>query len=118
MLSNLTLHGAARGHPGSAAIGGALRDSAVKEAFKLFSSSKWVKEYELDIESDSFNVVQWVSNPDRAPWRLRGILVEMDNLKKLVPSIKHIFRDANQVADGLAKFGIDRLQEILMFFDN
>ncbi|XVF47772.1 hypothetical protein PTKIN_Ptkin03bG0137200 [Pterospermum kingtungense] len=73
--------GAARGQPGSAAIEGALWDSkgsfkiifskaigvldsssaelrAVEEAFKLFSSSKWVKEYELEIESDSFNVVQ------------------------------------------------------------
>ncbi|XVF69283.1 hypothetical protein PTKIN_Ptkin11bG0068600 [Pterospermum kingtungense] len=59
--------------------------SVIKEAFKLFCSSKWAKNYNLEIESDSRNVVHWIFHPVRAPWRLREILVEVENLKKSVP---------------------------------
>ncbi|XVF73360.1 hypothetical protein PTKIN_Ptkin12aG0195400 [Pterospermum kingtungense] len=89
------------------------------EAFKLFSSSKWGKNHNLEIESDSRNVVHWISHPVQAPWRLRGILVEVENLKKMVPhwSIRHIFREANHSADALAKSGIHRSQELLIISD-
>ncbi|XVF82029.1 hypothetical protein PTKIN_Ptkin16aG0010100 [Pterospermum kingtungense] len=135
--------GATQGQPGFAGRGGVLRDragrckilfsksigvadsnfaelSVVKEAFKLFSSSKWGKNHNLEIESDSRIVVHWISYPVQAPWRLRSILVDVENLKKMVPywPVRHIFREANQTTDALAKLGIHRLQELLIISDD
>ncbi|XVE82185.1 hypothetical protein DITRI_Ditri15bG0127000 [Diplodiscus trichospermus] len=78
--------GAAKGKPGPVGIGGILRDYmgifgvedsnaaeliAIREAFIIFASSRWVQNHALIIESDSLNAVKWVLNPNSTPWRLR-----------------------------------------------
>ncbi|XVF67696.1 hypothetical protein PTKIN_Ptkin10aG0142200 [Pterospermum kingtungense] len=78
---------------------------AVKETFLLFSSSQWYSSHALLIESDDINVVHWVLSPCSAPWRMRHIFVQIDNLKASINNwfITHIFREANMEADRLSK---------------
>ncbi|XVE67036.1 hypothetical protein DITRI_Ditri08aG0128000 [Diplodiscus trichospermus] len=104
--------GASIGKPGPAGIGGVLRDHmgverirfsksigvaesnyaeamAVREAFIIFLASPWAHSYKLIIESDSKNVVSWVLNPHSAPWRIRNIMVHIENLKTQIREWKY-----------------------------
>ncbi|XVF43589.1 hypothetical protein PTKIN_Ptkin02bG0051700 [Pterospermum kingtungense] len=127
---------------GPAGIGGILRDSdaniilcfskaagnidsnlaelmAVKEAFQLFISSQWALSHALAVESDSSNVVMWVNNPDKTPWRMRNLMAIIENMKLQVIgwSISHILREANEVADKLAKSGVKRQNDLVVYLD-
>ncbi|WRX27571.1 Ribonuclease H domain - like 10 [Theobroma cacao] len=82
--------GATRGMSGQATIGRVLRDEggaikvmfskfiriadanttevlAIREAFKIFGASKWVRSHVLIVESNSSNVVSWFHNLEKAP---------------------------------------------------
>ncbi|XVF65187.1 hypothetical protein PTKIN_Ptkin09bG0226900 [Pterospermum kingtungense] len=43
---------------------------AAKEAMLLFSKSPWANSSNLILESDSTNMVKWLSEPSSTPWRL------------------------------------------------
>ncbi|XVE88825.1 hypothetical protein DITRI_Ditri19aG0099600 [Diplodiscus trichospermus] len=96
--------GSEKGQPGSASIGGVLRDHdaniklvfsksvgvadsnlaevlAIREAFVIFSYSPWATAHTLIIESDSMNAVKWIKNPISSPWRIRGIITHIEFLK-------------------------------------
>lgn len=62
----------------------------------------------LVIESDSVNVVKWIQKPETTPRRFRRYVLFMENLKASLNSwsIIHTLREANELADGLAKEGI------------
>ncbi|XVF82522.1 hypothetical protein PTKIN_Ptkin16aG0056100 [Pterospermum kingtungense] len=118
----------ARGHRGLVGIRGVLRDYksdvklvfpkyvgvggsnfvellSVREGFLLFISSQWVVSHKLIIESDSINALKWVLNPTPVPWRIKHMISHIENLKLFVVmwSICHTLREANSVADNLAK---------------
>ncbi|XVF77486.1 hypothetical protein PTKIN_Ptkin14bG0048100 [Pterospermum kingtungense] len=116
-MISLLRHVCVRGQPGAAGIGGLLRDNnskillkfsksvgiadsnlaelmAIKEAFELFIGSRWANDFRLAIESDSANVVKWINNPHAIPWR---------------------FREENAEADALAKAGVERSVDLIIF---
>ena len=132
----------ARGKPGPAGIGGVLRDCnasvkavfsksigvvdsnlaellAVREALQLFVTSHWASSHKLIIESDSSNVVKWMSNPSDAPWRMKKYIGRMDICKQQLLSCDFILipREGNDMADELAKAGVDRQHDLVAFFE-
>ncbi|OMO72253.1 hypothetical protein COLO4_27741 [Corchorus olitorius] len=134
--------GAARGQPGEAGIGGILRDEngntklvfskpigqadsnmaellAIKEAFLIFAASNWANEKELLVESDSKNAVKWVNEPTSGPWRCRKIIFQIEGYKKKIKkwTVIHAFREANIIADNLAKSSVDRGSAIMTRLD-
>ncbi|KAK6271317.1 hypothetical protein POUND7_008415 [Theobroma cacao] len=72
----------------------------------MFVVSNWIN-CELEIESDSFNVVKWVQSPLQVPWRLTKPILQISNLLRNVQDwrIILVFRSANVEADSLAKSG-------------
>ncbi|XVE77075.1 hypothetical protein DITRI_Ditri13aG0032800 [Diplodiscus trichospermus] len=93
---------------------------AIKEALSIYFSFQWVNSHRLIIESDSSNEVKWVTNPTSVPWRLRWIVVQIENLKLQFSNwtIKHVLREANELANSLAKSGVHRLEDMVVFHDD
>ncbi|XVE55553.1 hypothetical protein DITRI_Ditri03aG0168300 [Diplodiscus trichospermus] len=89
-----------------------------REAVISFSRSAWVRTHKLILETDSLNVVKWLSKPDSTPWRMRRYVVLITNLTNsfLGWSIQHVYREGNSVADSLAKSGIHRSQDLFVTF--
>ena len=54
---------------------------AVREALQLFVVTRWTPSHKLIIESDSSNVVKWLSNPSGAPWRMKRYMAHIVTLK-------------------------------------
>lgn len=54
------------------------------------------------IEGDSFLAIQWGSSSSRCPWRLAEWLAE---LHQNSAQLHHILKDANELADQLAREG-------------
>ncbi|XP_017977587.1 PREDICTED: uncharacterized protein LOC18600366 [Theobroma cacao] len=134
--------GAAKGNPCQAAIRGVLREEegvvkilfsipigiskantakvmAIKEAFKLFGVSKWVGSHCLIVESDSENTVSWVYKPDKAPWRLSKDILVLEGIQKRIREwqLRKINREANGVADELAKSGVQKEENLVLIFN-
>lgn len=65
---------------------------------------------EVIIESDSSIVVGWVNSKSNRPWKLANELNQIDYLMELTccSQVNHIFREANESADSLAKAGCNR----------
>ncbi|XVF79317.1 hypothetical protein PTKIN_Ptkin14bG0211600 [Pterospermum kingtungense] len=80
---------------------------AIREALVLFLASPWVNCSKLIIESDSRIAIGWVNNPNEAPWKVRMFVNHITNLRSQIKDLQifHIFREANQRADQLAKKG-------------
>lgn len=74
---------------------------AIKEALLIFASSRLCSQSRLWIESDSHNAVLWFDKPQKAPWRVRNLLVQTKQLKNLTSQCKvtHISREANEESD-------------------
>ena len=137
-LMRLNVDGSAMGKPGAAALGGVLCDHvgafkgvfsksigiedsnfvefmAIKEGLSLFSSSTWAQSHNLIIESDSKNAILWAKSHLLVPWRMKLISNQIEALKFRVKGVSfvHIFREANSVADSLAKAGISRSSDLV-----
>ncbi|EOY14430.1 Uncharacterized protein TCM_033819 [Theobroma cacao] len=106
--------GAARGCPRLTGIG------AIKEAFIIFTSSRWRNDQKLVIECDSSNAVKWINQSHTAPWRMQKWLIQIERMKeKLVGwDVKHVRREANQRADSLANEGVQLQDDILRVYGN
>ena len=134
--------GSVRGKPGPAGIGGVLRDCnasvkaifskhigevdsnmaellAVREALRLFVTTRWAYSHKLIIESDSNNVVKWMNNPSETPWRMKRHLAHIESYKQQLLScdIIYIPREGNEMADVLAKSGVSRQHDLVAFFE-
>ncbi|WRX22059.1 Ribonuclease H domain - like 10 [Theobroma cacao] len=130
--------GAARGSLCLAEIGGVLRDSdsaikvmfskavgvtdantaevvVIKEALKIFVSSKWKDGHLLEIENDSSNTETWIKDPDKSLWRMRKIMLGIEGPKRQVGlwKVLKVPRAANDLADNLAKGGVERREEVM-----
>ena len=58
-------------------------------------------------EDDSFSSVQWGSGEAIHPWRLADWVEEVQVISSLLDaSFHHILREANTMADGLAREGV------------
>ncbi|XVF30720.1 hypothetical protein REPUB_Repub16aG0082800 [Reevesia pubescens] len=95
--------GSALEKPGSAGIGGVLRNTNGESSFDLI------------IESDSLNAVNWFNNHDLIPWRLKKFCPTIDSFKSAVIDWKvhHVLQESDKVADGLAKSGVSRTNYLL-----
>lgn len=72
-----------------------------------------VDETNLYIESDSKVVISWVLKHETRPWKYSVLLSDCDELWQRISRVKevilsHVPRDANSLADFLAKSGISR----------
>lgn len=123
----VNVDGAARGSPGTCGIGGILRNA--RNEIKGFFSKNLGIGYAFEaetmavlealslchqhciqniiVESDSTIVVGWINSRRNRPWKLAGVLNQIDALIPLVRclEIRHVFREANTEADALAKRG-------------
>ncbi|XVF18913.1 hypothetical protein REPUB_Repub11eG0064600 [Reevesia pubescens] len=57
---------------------------AIKEAFTIFSASKWMSSHGLIVESDSINAVKWFNCHDLIPWKLKKFYPAIESLKRVV----------------------------------
>ncbi|XVF06594.1 hypothetical protein REPUB_Repub06bG0062400 [Reevesia pubescens] len=133
-----SVDGSSRGISGPAGIGGVLRDEegqvqllfskpiscmdsngaevlAIKEAFLLFASSRWIGSHKLWVESDCKNAMDWCKASTSSPWKLRRWFnfIESSKSKLIGWCITHIPRQINEVADSLAKTGSNRADTYL-----
>ena len=92
---------------------------AVWEALRLFATSRWAPSHKLIIESDSSNVVKWMTNPSEASWRMKRHMGHIVTLKQelLCCEFVYIPREANEMADVLAKSGVTRQHDLVALFD-
>ncbi|XP_057432300.1 uncharacterized protein LOC130725057 [Lotus japonicus] len=122
--------GASQGNPGPSGLGGVLRDhqNRVFGYFSINSGFGWAFEaevrailkalqfcqefmvYEVYIESDSTAAVGWINSKLNRPWKLLNELNQIDFLLELTKcsKVSHIYREANETADSLAKVGCNR----------
>ncbi|XVE62164.1 hypothetical protein DITRI_Ditri06bG0096500 [Diplodiscus trichospermus] len=140
-MPKFNVDGASLGKPGRAGIRGILRDHlerqtiifskavgvvdsntakylAMLEAFSLFLASLWGANHSLLIEIDSTNIVKWITEPSKVPWRLRRYVSRVEFLKTKCREwkIMHTYREGNDIADGLAKVGIIRSKDFLIVY--
>ncbi|EOY34470.1 Uncharacterized protein TCM_042144 [Theobroma cacao] len=89
-----------------------------REAFILFSNSVWASSHSLSIESDPQNVIRWIKEPSKTPWRLRKWMLHIEVLKKRVNDwqIRHTLREGNKGADLLAKEGVGREVDLVELY--
>ncbi|XVE98893.1 hypothetical protein REPUB_Repub03eG0148400 [Reevesia pubescens] len=89
---------------------------AINEAFVIFAASKWVKTHGLLNESDSLNPVNWFKQPSSTPRRLKKHIPFVESLKSELISwqVLHVLRESNDIADGLAKSGVNRNNALLL----
>ena len=102
---------------------------AVREALSLFVGTKWATSHRfvgtkwatshrLTIECDSSNVVKWVLNPMSSPWKVRKVMAHIEVLKAQLFrwDIVHISKTINETADALAKSGVNRQCDLLVYY--
>ncbi|EOY12351.1 Uncharacterized protein TCM_030880 [Theobroma cacao] len=139
----LNTDGIAKGKPGPAGIGGVIRDHhgfiqgtfsknigiedsnfsefyAIRDGISFFFSSPWAATHSLVVESDSTNAINWAQHHCKVPWRMKNIsnAIETFLRKSTRITFKHVMREANKVADGLAKAGILRDSNFKAYFQN
>ncbi|EOY12746.1 Uncharacterized protein TCM_031281 [Theobroma cacao] len=103
----LNTDGAAKGKPELAGI-------------SLFFSSPWAATHSLVVESDSANAINWAQHHYKVPWRMKNIsnAIETFLRKSTRITFKHVMREANKVADELAKAGVLRDSNFKAYFQN
>ncbi|EOY09819.1 Uncharacterized protein TCM_025194 [Theobroma cacao] len=100
-------------------VGGILRNEH-GDVFILFSKSIGVVYVSSPlIESDNQNVVNWITSPNKVPWRPRQLIVQNLNILGKIKKrdIKHTLRSANNEANTLAKEGVLRTVDFLWSLD-
>ncbi|KAL4383374.1 hypothetical protein GQ457_15G025730 [Hibiscus cannabinus] len=83
---------------------------AIKMVLELFIEACWEGTASLIVKSDSEVVLNWLKNHVYRPWKWWSHLAEIDLLSKRLVKVqfKHVSRNCNALADGLAKDGVNR----------
>ncbi|KAK8495505.1 hypothetical protein V6N12_046194 [Hibiscus sabdariffa] len=85
----------------------------IVEAIKIFGSSSWASSHQVTVESDCSNVVSWFLQPHNAPYSfMQSIISCRRKWARWKWELELIPREANEVADNLAKRGINRSHDI------
>lgn len=73
-----------------------------------------VHHLKLIVESDSSNVISWVSATSGGPWKLHFIPIEIKTLCSLIQvEFSHVLRSSNSMV--LAKQGVDCLSPSVVY---
>lgn len=88
----------------------------VKKAFTLFANLRMVS-CPLTLETDLANMVKWIIEPKLGPVENEKVINEVENLNQLVNSLPiiHTLREASEIADRLAKAGVNRTEDCVLF---
>lgn len=88
---------------------------AIREVLILFMVADWCHWFGLIIETDTINAVTWVSKPLSSLWRIRNLVLKIKALLSKIPrwQIIHTPRSENELADSLAKLGVERATDLL-----
>ncbi|XP_018633360.1 uncharacterized protein [Nicotiana tomentosiformis] len=83
------------------------------ESLALCIGLKWCKDQRINkicVELDSSLVVNWVNGKIKPPWNLRHNIEEIQKIMITFEAfhVTHCYREANRVADALAKEGSER----------
>jgi ribonuclease HI len=80
---------------------------AIVFALEQSLDKEWLSSSNIIVESDSKNSLAWVINSESCPWSLRFVSHKLKNILLSLNSviIVHVNREANSVADDLAKKG-------------
>ncbi|XP_038699593.1 uncharacterized protein LOC119996887 [Tripterygium wilfordii] len=83
---------------------------AIRKALEISVAHGSSNGVELIVESDSHNSVSWLKKGSSNPWSMDQDCNAITNLTKVFAAVNfvHIWREANGVADFLAKKGVDR----------
>ena len=84
--------------------------AAIKMALETFVKIGFPIIKELVIESDVEVVIGWCKDPKSRPWRLWELFIYIDYMIDSLKRVRFssIYREANGLADSLAKRGVDR----------
>ncbi|GMI68664.1 hypothetical protein HRI_000535700 [Hibiscus trionum] len=89
---------------------------AIHEALKLFVASKWSQDFEVTIESDNKSAVEWLQDPVLAHSHFRNLVHQSLALSSRVRCrFIHVPRECNSLADNLAKKGVGRDKELVIY---
>jgi ribonuclease HI len=90
---------------------------AIIKAIELSASNCLLHHQHLIIESDSVNVISWMNKPHSRPWKHHNLFSSVNRLKPYFGSItlSHIFRESNCMADCMAKQGVRRSNEFVVW---
>ncbi|KAL4368431.1 hypothetical protein GQ457_05G036100 [Hibiscus cannabinus] len=83
---------------------------AIAAALDILVEGKWEGLSSFVIESDSAVALSWILHKERRPWRLDRWFRDIDGACLMLPCVcfNHVLREANALADVLAKGGVDR----------
>ncbi|KAL4378674.1 hypothetical protein GQ457_02G029430 [Hibiscus cannabinus] len=83
---------------------------AIAAALDILVVGKWEGVSSFVIESDSAVALSWILHKERRPWRLDRWFRDIDGACLMLPCVcfNHVLREANALADVLAKGGVDR----------
>lgn len=106
-----TAGGVMRDSNGDFLVGFAVRfthtDSLRSELEAIWHGLQVCKEFhpgDIEVETDSEGACKMICNYSEAPWRYKYLIRRIRKLMEDGSGIKHIYRQANQVADSLAKY--------------
>lgn len=79
---------------------------AILEALRMFDD---IYNLKLVMESDSSNVIVWISTSSESPWRFHFILKEIKFLFSMIQvKLSRVLHSVNAMKDSLAKQGLER----------
>ncbi|EOY08885.1 Uncharacterized protein TCM_024158 [Theobroma cacao] len=93
---------------------------AIREGISLFFSSPWVTTHSVVVENDSANAINWVQHHCKVLWRMKNTSNSIETFLRRSTrfTFKQIMREANNIADGLAKAGVLRDSNFKAYFQN
>ena len=136
----INVDGSSQGKPGPAGIGGQLRDHsgvvhmlfsknvgeidfnlaellAVVEALSIVVNANFFPIPNIIVESDSKAMISWINKESDRPWKYNNILNKLSNFLLRLGNVVfvHAFREVNTFADFLAKSGIHRYPDLVVW---
>ncbi|XP_070003207.1 uncharacterized protein LOC142165790 [Nicotiana tabacum] len=91
--------------------------SNVAKAKTVLIGLTWCNEndfFNIIIEGNSLLIINMLKGSIKSPWHVLEIVLKTQELARMANcSFQHSFREANQVADALAKWSIENIDKML-----
>jgi len=88
---------------------------AVLKALELAASREELCGKRFMIESDSANVVNWIGDKSKRPWKFHDIFMRAARFMAVLKLVHyaHVLREGNHMADSLEKQGVNRGSDLV-----